>query len=112
ELGSTGAVEISWFQGLSAGNGRRPARLAPGPRPLWVVPPPEGGGVFPPPPLCGSGLRPPPAPPPPQPRQTTMSAMDDVINFNMALLLIPSFRTDGGLSPAICRQSGRASAGT
>src|SRR5262245_5042330 len=28
ELGSTGAAEMSWFQGLSSGNGRRPPRLA------------------------------------------------------------------------------------
>src|SRR5262245_48282574 len=33
EFGSTGAVAISWFHGLSTGNGRRPPRLAPGPSP-------------------------------------------------------------------------------
>src|SRR5947207_2340026 len=99
ELGSTGAEEMSWFQGLSAGKGRRPARLAPGPRPRGVVPPPVGGGVLPPdggvlppPPVCGCRVRPPPAPPPPQPAQTKSKAMDDGISLNMAMLLIPSFR--------------------
>src|SRR5713226_7201641 len=32
EFGSTGAVEMSWFQGLSGGKSCFPWRLAPGPR--------------------------------------------------------------------------------
>src|SRR5207245_2963358 len=31
ELGSSGSLEMSWFQGLSPGNRRLPPRLAPGP---------------------------------------------------------------------------------
>src|SRR5690606_7288411 len=37
ELGSTGADEMSVFHGLSAGNGRRPSRETPGPRPGPVL---------------------------------------------------------------------------
>ena len=39
EFGSTGAVEIFWFQALFAGKGMTPLRLAPGPRliPLQAV---------------------------------------------------------------------------
>src|ERR1700693_4225108 len=32
ELGSTGELEMSWFQALSAGKGTNPLRLAPRPR--------------------------------------------------------------------------------
>jgi hypothetical protein len=39
EFGSTGAVEIFWFQALLSGKGMTPFRLAPGPRliPLHAV---------------------------------------------------------------------------
>src|SRR2546423_349892 len=36
EFGSTGAFEISWFHGLSAGNICLPCRLAPEPRSGWA----------------------------------------------------------------------------
>src|SRR5262245_43308331 len=48
ELASTGSFETSWFQALSAGNGSRPFRLAPAPRPgdvVCVVSPVTGGAA-------------------------------------------------------------------
>src|SRR5215831_19315893 len=43
ELASTAAVEMSWFHGLPAGNGRKPLRLASSPtaKPLQFVMAPE-----------------------------------------------------------------------
>src|SRR5437868_13032523 len=35
EFGSSGAFEMSWFQGLSGGKSCLPCRLAPGPRSGW-----------------------------------------------------------------------------
>src|SRR5450432_4133335 len=54
ELGSTSALEMSWFQRLSLGKGRNPFKLAPCPVEMTLQ------GVF-----CW--LPPPPLPPPPLP---------------------------------------------
>src|SRR5437773_7631615 len=53
EFGSTGIVEMSWFQGLFAGKRRLPCRLAPGPRSGTAVGVGEGvGSSGGPPPTC------------------------------------------------------------
>jgi hypothetical protein len=49
ELGSTGALEISWFHKLSAGNGTNPLRLELWPRLIPAQLPGEGFPLVPPP---------------------------------------------------------------
>src|SRR5438445_552010 len=48
ELGSTGSLEISWFQGLSSGRSRLPPKLALGPSLTGLSLPPLAGFSLPP----------------------------------------------------------------